>query len=239
VNASDWEFSNRAVIFGSIFGISFSLYALDPQNATAVLAQWLGVRVGSDAELLARLLFAFAALLLIVAAFIRTWASAYLHAGVVYAAELKTASLVADGPYRCVRNPLYLANVLMVFGLGAMMSRTGCLLAVVAMLVFCYRLILREESELRAAQGGMYERYRNAVPRLWPSLRPQIAAAGAQARWSAGFMAELWDWGIAAAVTAFAITLNSTLFFVILGASIALFWLSSWLLQRKPTKQQS
>src|SRR5580658_8757310 len=176
MKATHWEFTNRAMLFGLIFGVSFPLYFLDRQNSTVALANWIGSKLQMDADLVCRLLFACAALLLVLAAFIRTWASSYLHAAVVYAAELKTASLVADGPYRQVRNPLYFANVLMVFGLGAMMSRTGCLLAVVAMLVFCYRLILREESELRAAQGGMYERYRNAVPRLWPSLRPQIAA---------------------------------------------------------------
>jgi protein-S-isoprenylcysteine O-methyltransferase Ste14 len=160
-----------------------------------------------------------------------------LHAGVVYAGEVKTESLVADGPYRFVRNPLYLANVLMAVGLGALMSRSGCVAAVVAMLVFSYRLILREESELQASQGEMYERYRRIVPRLWPSLRPHIALSGRQAKWSAGFKAESWYWGIAAAVTVFAITGNATLFFVILGGSIALFWVSSWLLQKKSTSQ--
>src|SRR5262250_2812371 len=48
------------------------------------------------------------AALLGVAAMLRTWASAYLHAEVVYASEVKTEALVADGPYRRVRNPLYL-----------------------------------------------------------------------------------------------------------------------------------
>jgi protein-S-isoprenylcysteine O-methyltransferase Ste14 len=235
MKATDWEFRNRALIFGLIFAFTFSLSALDHQNASAAVAEWLSSRVGLGADHLARLLLACAAFLLIAAAFIRTWASAYLHAGVVYAAEVKTESLVADGPYRFVRNPLYLANVLMAVSLGAMMSRTGCLAAVVGMLVICYRLILREESELQASQGATYERYRRMVPRLWPSLRPHIAAAARQAKWSAGFTAEFWYWGIAVAVTAFAITLNTTLFFVILGASISLFWVSSRLLRRKPT----
>ena len=74
--------------------------------------------------------------MLVLAALIRTWASAYLHAGVVYAPEVKTESLVADGPYRRVRNPFYFANVLIAIGMGAMMSRIGFFVAVVAMLVF-------------------------------------------------------------------------------------------------------
>jgi len=178
MKATNWEFRNRALLFGLIFACSFPLYFLDHQNSTSALASWLGPRLQRDPGLVARLLFAFAAVLLIVAALFRTWASSYLRAGVVYATEVKTDSLVADGPYRLVRNPLYFANVLMVIAMGAMMSRSGFLVAVVAMLVFCYRLILREEAELQAHQGEQYKGYRKAVPRLCPALRPRIASAG-------------------------------------------------------------
>jgi protein-S-isoprenylcysteine O-methyltransferase Ste14 len=227
MRATNWEFKNRALVFGLIFGLSFSMYFLDRQNSAAALANWL------DANLVARLLFAFAAGLLVVAALFRTWASSYLHSSVVYAAEVKTASLVADGPYRRVRNPLYFANVLLAIGMGAMMSRTGFFVAILAMLVFCYRLILREESELQASQGQPYDFYRKAVPRLWPSLLPRTASAGRQASWAAGFKAEFWCWGFAISVAAFAITLNTTAFFVILSASVFLLWLSTLLIQRK------
>jgi len=132
-----------------------------------------------------------------------------------------------------VRNPLYFANVLMVIAMGAMMSRTGFLVAVLAMLAFSYRLILREEDELRASKGEEYEGYRKAVPRLWPALWPRIASAGRQARWADGFKAESWYWGFAAALVAFAITLKLTLFFGILAASLVLFWVSSVVLQKK------
>src|ERR1700733_9177441 len=152
MKATNWEFTNRALLCGLIFAFSFPLYFLDHQNSTVALASWLGSRLRSDPHLVARLLFAFAAVLLTVAALLRTWASSYLTAGVVYAAEVKTESLVADGPYRQGRNPLYFANVLMAVAIGAMMSRAGFFLAVVAMLVFCYRLILREEAELQASQ---------------------------------------------------------------------------------------
>ena len=167
------------------------------------------------------------------AAFIRTWASSYLHANVVYASQVKTESLVADGPYRHVRNPLYLANVLMAIGMGAMMSRTGFVVAVAAMLIFSYRLILREERELEESRGEPYLRYVKAVPRLWPSPWPRVAASGRQAKWRDGFRAESWYWGFAVAVATFALTLNVALFFVILAASIVLFWVSSAVLQKK------
>jgi protein-S-isoprenylcysteine O-methyltransferase Ste14 len=190
MKATNWEFTNRALLFGLIFAFSFPLYFLDHQNSAAALASWLGFRLQKDPDSVARLLFAFAAILVIVAALVRTWASSYLRADVVYAAEVKTESLVADGPYRQVRNPLYFANVLMVIGIGAMMSRLGFFVAAAAMLVFCYRLILREEAELQANQGAQYEGYSKAVQRLWPSLWPRIASGGRQAKWADGFKAE-------------------------------------------------
>jgi protein-S-isoprenylcysteine O-methyltransferase Ste14 len=237
MKATNWEFKNRALLFGLIFAFSFPLYFLDHQNSTAALANWLGFRLQKDPDPVARLLFAFAAILVIVAALVRTWASSYLRADVVYAAEVKTESLIADGPYRQVRNPLYFANVIMVIGIGAMMSRLGFLVAVVAMLVFCYRLILREEAELQASQGEQYVDYSKAVPRLWPSLWPRIASAGRHARWVDGFKAESWYWGFAAALVVFSITLRLMLFFAILAASLVLFWVSSLVRQKKSNPQ--
>jgi len=233
MKGTNWEFTNRALVFGLIFAFSFPLYFLDHQNSTVALANWLGSGLHRNADLTARVLFAFAAILLIVAALIRTWSSAYLRAGVVYASEVKTESLIADGPYRQVRNPLYFANVLMVIAVGAMMSRVGFFVAVLAMLVFCYRLIVREEAELLASQGEQYKDYRNAVPRLWPALWPRIASGGRQAKWADGFKAESWYWGFAAALVDFVITLKLWLFFTILGASLIIFWVASLGLRKK------
>jgi protein-S-isoprenylcysteine O-methyltransferase Ste14 len=234
MKATAWEFENRAFLFGMVFAISFPLYSLDHVNSVDALSHWIGPWLGGNEALIQRLLFAAAALLLIVAALIRTWASSYLRAEVVYATQVKTAALVADGPYRRVRNPLYFSNIVMAVGMGALMSRTGFFVAAVAMVVFCYRLILREEAELQATQGESYERYRQTVPRLWPSLRARVAPSETPARWSEGFKAEGWYWGFALAVITFAITLSLKLFFWILGGSLGLFWISSFLLQRKP-----
>src|SRR5437870_10376330 len=121
----------------------------------------------------------------------------------------------------------------MASGMGGMRSRTGFLVAVVTMLVICYRLILREEAELQASQGEQYKAYSKAVPRLWPSLWPRIASAGRQARWTEGFKAESWFWGFAAALMAIAITLKLKLFFAILVPSLILFCVSSVVLQKK------
>src|SRR5260221_1504941 len=237
MKASNWEFTNRALVFGLIFAFCFPLSILDHQNVTVALATWIGSKLQKDPDFVAGVLLAVAAILVIVAAFVRTSAWSYLRAGVVYAAEVKTELLVADGPYRLVHNPLYFANLLMVIGIGALMSRLGFIVAVVAMLVFCYRLIFREETELHAEQGQGYENYRTAVPQLLPSLRPCLLPSGRAASWAAGFTAESWYWGFAVALVAFAITLKIALFFAILTASLILFWVSSVVLQKQPNPQ--
>src|SRR3954471_3879926 len=100
MRASDWEFKNRAMLFGMIFGLSFFLASFDHENVTAAVAAKLAPLTGMNGDGIARILFAIAAALLVLAAFVRTWASAYLKSEVVYASEIRTAALVADGPYR-------------------------------------------------------------------------------------------------------------------------------------------
>ena len=226
MKATDWEFRHRAVLFGLIFGVTFPLYALDPHNAGVACANWIGPALRMNTHLVARSVFFAGAALLAAAAFLRTWASSYLRAEVVYAAGVRTESLVADGPYRRVRNPLYLGNVILAAGMGVMMNRIGFPVAVLATGVFCYRLILREEAQLGTSQGKPYQAYRDSVPRFWPSPWPRIPSAGGQPRWAEGFKAESWCWGFAAAVLAFAVTLSLAAFYGILAASIVWLWVS-------------
>jgi len=229
MRAASWEFKYRALIFGLIFGAGFAAYGFNPRNSVAALSAALGAAWGVDENLLARTLFGLAALLVAAAALVRTWACSYLRAKVVYASEIKTDLLVADGPYRRVRNPLYFGNMLLVIGLAALMNAAGAVLAAALVLIFCYRLIGREETELRATQGESYKRYLRAVPCLWPALRPRVAPGGRSPNWADGFRAEFWMWGYALSTAIFAATLNAQLFLVIMAASVGLIWLISWI----------
>ncbi|MBV9269415.1 MAG: isoprenylcysteine carboxylmethyltransferase family protein [Acidobacteriaceae bacterium] len=219
MRATTWEFKNRAFLIGIVFFVGFGLYFVDHENATAVLSNTLERPLGVGADVIARVLYSVATALLALAALIRTWASAYLHSTVVYASELKTDTLVAGGPYRFVRNPLYFANVLLAIGMGTMMSRSGFIVGVLAMLIFCYRLIFREEAELAQAQSSGYLAYSRAVPRLWPSFIARVSDSGQRADWKAGFIAESWYWGFAVALALFTITLRIKWFFI--GTAVA------------------
>jgi hypothetical protein len=121
---------------------------------------------------------------------------------------LHTNRLVADGPYRHVRNPLYLGTLLLSVGLGFLANRIGFLILVVGGTVRILRLIGREESELSQQHGTQFARFANTVPRLVPSIFPRIPPAGIVPRWGQAFRAEAFMWGFLVTMGAFAITLR-------------------------------
>ncbi len=222
--ASDFEFKYRFWIFGALFWIAFSTYSIDHQNLASALLDWFARVSGAPvADWQYHAVFAVAALFCIENAALRTWGTAYLNSAVMVDKRLHTARLVADGPYRHVRNPLYLGNILLAIGVGFMASRIGFVILVVGMVLFDYRLILREEAGILATQGDSYRAYCAAVPRLLPALRPQIESAGTTTRWGDGFLGEAFMWVLAAAVVVFAISLNQRVFFIVLAAAFVVY----------------
>ncbi|MGA8308008.1 MAG: isoprenylcysteine carboxylmethyltransferase family protein, partial [Candidatus Acidiferrales bacterium] len=163
------------------------------------------------------------------------WAESYLHSSIVHDAAIHSDQLVAEGPYRHVRNPLYLGNDLLAIGLGVLASRLGFIVMVVGMFIVTWRLILREEAGLLATQGESYRRYFNAVPRLWPSLRPRIPSGGAKPNWRDGFTGEIFMWSIAIGMTAFVVTQRIWMFWLVMGVGFAIYFLQAYLRKRPAT----
>lgn len=224
VGASDFEFKHRFWIFGAIFWLAFASYSIDHQNAGAALADWIaGLRHAQAGDAEYHVVFAIAALICMAAAALRTWATAYLNPEVMVDKHLHTTRLVADGPYRHVRNPLYLGNIVLAVGFGLMASRAGFVLLVLGMVLFDYRLILREEAGIRASQGDGFRAYCAAVPRILPALLPRLPSGGAAADWSGGMLGEAFMWVLALSVASFAITLNQTIYFVVLGLAFVVY----------------
>jgi protein-S-isoprenylcysteine O-methyltransferase Ste14 len=219
VVATDFEFRQRFWVIGAIFGAGFSCAWLDPAPAVTALADRLP---GGATEASVRAIFAAAAALTVLAALLRTWASAYLRAEVVHDAAVRTERVVADGPYRHVRNPLYLALILLGIAFATLASRLGALVIVGGLTLFAYRLIGREERELERAQGASYTRFRDAVPRLLPALRPRLPASGAAPQWRQAVLGELFFWSFAAGLVAFAATLRPAAIWIAVGAGFAL-----------------
>lgn len=228
MRATNFEFRNRFWIFGAIYGIGFYCYQFDHVNAGVALLHWLAPSVDENSAAGLRalhIIFGIGAIFMVGFAVVRTWATAYLQADVVHDSNIRTEALVGDGPYRYVRNPLYFANLLQAFGIGMLASRLGWLIIVVGNILFQYRLILREESELLQTQGESYRRFITAVPRLLPSLRPRIPSSGIAPKWGQAFAGESFFWIFALASISFAITLNLKLTGIFLGVSVAAYFL--------------
>ena len=98
--------------------------------------------------------------------FLRIWGQMHLQ----HRLRVRTA-LITTGPYGLVRNPLYIANTLMLTGCTVM---SELLWMVPVVLVYCaviHSLVVRyEERSLARKYGVVYEDYRKRVPRWFPRL---------------------------------------------------------------------
>src|SRR5690349_14320888 len=190
MRASEFEFRNRWWLFGVIFGAGFVLLAFDSVPVGARIADRLAAVVPLPERLALHIVFGVGALIMLAAALVRIWGSAYLGREVVHGHAVHSEALKADGPYRHVRNPLYLGNVLMSWAMSLFAPVMGWPLIVIGTPLFCYRLIGREEAALEAEQGESYRAFKRAVPRLWPAPRARIPASGVKPEWVSGLAAE-------------------------------------------------
>ncbi len=223
--AGEQEFKFRFWIFGCIYWLSFLLYMFDPKNAGFALAQATAVlrqRAPSGSDVHA--VFFAAAVLALLSAALRTWATGYLRPEIMVDGTVHSARLVADGPYRFVRNPLYLGNLLLAVAFAPMASRLGAVVLVAGHAFFLPRLIACEEQALAAGQGETYAAYSRSVPRLVPALSPCVASSGHPFSWSAGLLGEGFFWGMALSVTVFAVTAKLKWFYGTLLLAFAVYF---------------
>lgn len=175
------------------------------------LASWLAhVRWVSFGEATIAVL-AFGILCAWVGAWLRTWGAAYLGNAVVKGPEMESAGgsgagVVAEGPYRHLRNPLYLGTWVHTLALALLMRPSGALFAIVAIGGLQLLLIRGEERFLAAKLGDAYAKYRALVPRLLPALRgpseSALARSGVRARWLQAVLGEIYMWGVAGSFAA-------------------------------------
>jgi protein-S-isoprenylcysteine O-methyltransferase Ste14 len=243
MRATNFEFRYRFWFICLTYFVGFGSYKFDPLNASVALVRWMFNRSDPHLHSLAARyaiqgLFAFSATLITAAAWIRTWGGAYLHSEVVHDTTVRTERLVADGPYRHLRNPLYLGNMLMAAGFALLASRTGAVVLILGNLLIVLRLIGREEAALVQSQGEAYKAFVAAVPRLWPSLRPRLPAGGLQPRWLQAFLGEAHIWAFALNGFLFAWKLNQHLYYTLLWVSAGAYFLM-WMVLKRVRRRNS
>jgi len=171
-----------------------------------------------------RALIVVAALVAVAAVAFRVWGTAFLGPSTVQSVHMIAGAVMADGPYRYLRNPLYLGVWCMVAAMAFLMPATGALFATVLITVFLVRLTLGEEAFLSVQLGEPYRAYLRAVPRFMPRRRGAPASTGAKAHWLRAILTELSPVGILVAVVVFArsydLALAGRIILVFFGASL-------------------
>jgi protein-S-isoprenylcysteine O-methyltransferase Ste14 len=219
--SSPWWYRHRALVIFAIYAIGFlagnavsrmwphrgfvpSFVRIAPQHAEAVL--WAATAVT----------FAGAAL--------RFWGSSYLRPETVWNPDALRGRLLVDGPFRYVRNPLYLGNVLQAIGIGVLSPPFGWATIAVGNTTFALLLAAHESRGLRAEYGDAYAAYARVVPALVP--RPTPAHVEGSMRGSpsfgAGVRAELLTLGLACGMAAFTVVGDIRVFF----AALAVGWIA-------------
>ena len=199
--STPWEFRFRAFVIMMAYAAGFLLgdfiqgrvfHIVDPTFAQ--IGWWFGGLGSFYASWVC-------AALLFVAWWLRFWGSSYHAAGVVFSGDVVAHTFTTSGPYRYVRNPLYLGNVLLAIGIGSLGPPVATVLVIAFNVWFVYRLITIEERFLSAENGEAYERYTTTVPRLIPRFTPApIADDGRKPDWAYGFFTELFSLGFAVAM---------------------------------------
>ena len=116
---------------------------------------------------------AIGALFITTGEFLRIWAVGYAGASTRARTLGAARDLVTTGPYSYVRNPLYLGNFLLSFGV-CLVANVYWLVAVFVIGYFFQYLpiIALEETYLLVSCGRVYQTYRERVPRFVPKFRP-------------------------------------------------------------------
>jgi protein-S-isoprenylcysteine O-methyltransferase Ste14 len=110
-----------------------------------------------------------AALIVLVQAFVR-----FVLEGLGTPAPIAAPTrLVVGGPYRYVRNPMYVALLGVIVGQALLLGQLVLLLyGVLLWLIAAAFVRWHEEPALARRFGADYQAYRRAVPAWWPRLSP-------------------------------------------------------------------
>lgn len=103
--------------------------------------------------------------------FIRLWGASYIGT-VGRAFNLDVKTFISGGPYRFVRNPIYIANFFYLNGV-AVLSKTWFLIPYITiwLIILYWKIVPREEKYLLETFGDEYKKYCEKVNRYLPKFK--------------------------------------------------------------------
>ena len=122
----------------------FSLGMIDDESPIHELMEWTGY------------------FLIILCVFGRAYCSAFIGG-------IKNETVMRDGPFSIVRNPLYVFSFLGVVGIGLQSGMISVLVLMIVIFMLYYPVVVaKEEAFLLHRFGDQYRGYMTEVPRWWP-----------------------------------------------------------------------
>ena len=219
MKATALEFRFRAAISAALYVLGFwapwERYGAWTNPNPLRLWSWLAIQAARTQLLstgAAYIVITGAAILLaFLGAALRLSGTAYLGRFIVFHRAMQAGPVIAAGPYRYLRHPLYLGSWLTALAVAILMPATGALFFVIALSLFILRLIGGEETFLTAQIGEPYLAYRRLVPMLLPALRRQALSSPVKPAWLSGVASEFFPVAIAICFAAFAWDYNADL----------------------------
>lgn len=217
MQATPFEYKHRYLIHGLIYTLCLAAPWPDYANGYHGVVAWSSLRNASVwfrlTDALSRphydrfapvwnILLVAIALFAAAGATLRMWGASYLGASTVQRGGMVGDGIVADGPFRYTRNPLYLGTILHTVALCSLMRPEAAVLCLLLITVLQFRLIGREEPFLTERLDNSYLQYLRDVPRLLPSLRPRAASGSTTPSWSQGLLSEFYMIGVAVSFAA-------------------------------------
>ena len=202
MKATAIEFKLRVLIIAAIISLGFwtPWHQLFGFSEPYSLMTWIAYKLTHYASIsfvaTTTIAILFATLTALKGACLRVWGTAYLGLETVNSTQMQSGTLLADGPYRYVRNPLYWGTWCTMLAVSFLMPPTGALWTMVLLSIFQLRLILGEEAFLTIKLGEPYKNYLAAVPRLCPHFFRPLKPSGRKPAWGRAILAELFPVGV-------------------------------------------
>jgi protein-S-isoprenylcysteine O-methyltransferase Ste14 len=192
------------------------------------LVEWVALNLGRSGAMsfatATEVVIAIAVVFALACVAFRVWGAAYLGPSTVSNLNMVAGRVMADGPYRFVRNPLYIGLWCMVAAMAFLMPVTGAMFSVVLITIFITRLTLGEEAFLKGRLSEPYVAYLQAVPRFIPRLRGAPAATGAEPHWVRAVLTELTPIGVLVGIVVYSrnydLALAGRILLIFFGASL-------------------